>query len=154
MPRVPGGSWGVERFLMGELPMKSVVVLAHEGSDYSYVVAVYRNTSPLGNHPPHWDPHKALAWAYCRVLGEGVFMKARYPCRSRSWSYRAFAEGVAWWAWWFRSEIQGCLAHENHPPPRTTIGVPRSSGTTPPRTAVGPHAYAYCRVLGDGDFYE
>ena len=34
--------------------------------------------------------------------------------------------------------IQGYLAHKKPPPP--------------PRTAIGPYAYAYCRVLGGGVF--
>ena len=42
--------------------------------------SVYRGTSLIRKRPPPSDPLGPFAQGYCRVLGGGCFLEARYPC--------------------------------------------------------------------------
>ena len=46
----------------------------------------YRGTSFTRNSTPPLDHRRAHALAYCRVLGRGGFLRARYPCTPKSTS--------------------------------------------------------------------
>ena len=57
------------------------------GNGYGYAFGVwglgfrvYRGTSLMRKRPPPRTTIGPWAWAYCRVLGGCVFMRARCPC--------------------------------------------------------------------------
>ena len=62
---------------MNEVPLfHTHAVRTNMGGPASCVSAAvtYRGTSLIRNSPPPQDHHRALGvWAYCRVLGRGVF---------------------------------------------------------------------------------
>ena len=90
-------------------------------------------TSLLRNRttpPPPRTATGPYAYAYCRVPGGGVFLWARYPSTLR-------AGGTA------------TLRFRSNQFARQTMCRVTSliRNRAPPRTAIGPYAYAYCRVL-------
>ena len=68
--------------------------------------------------PPPKTPIRSWAWAYCRVLGEGVFLEARYPCRAYSTAYLCRAEDWPVWHYPLRDQdmCRGTSLTRNSPP--------------------------------------